>query len=86
MEKSILDATITSFITPDNIKTYVLGTKKNGEPRALYDIVKDVIKGRNGKKKKKKYNDDFSILIKKNGKKKKKKKKKGKKKGWKFNE
>ena len=80
MDKNLLDTTIARFITPENIRTYILGTKKNGEPRALYDIMRDVFSNKSKRKKKKK-KDDFSILIKKKG-----KKKKGKKKDkeWKF--
>ena len=37
--------------TPDGMQKYILGTKKNGQPRALYDIVKDFTKGSKGGKK-----------------------------------
>lgn len=60
----------------DNIQKYLLGTKKNGSPRAVYDIVKDY---RKPKKQKKKGggNSSYSLYLNaKSGKKKHKKKKK----------
>ena len=67
---------------PENIQKYILGTKKNGCPRAVYDIVKDYTKPKKHKKKKKKHHDDndltsYSLYVttKKKGKKKKKKNK-----------
>lgn len=62
--------------TPEGIQRYILGTKKNGEPRAVYDIVKDCMGGK-GKKKGKKAKTAYDLYAK--GKKKKKKKKKHKK-------
>lgn len=76
--------------TPDNIQKYILGTKKNGAPRAVYDIVKDytVPKKKKHKKHKKHKNDkgatntySFYVDAKKH-KKKKKHKKHGKGKHW----
>ena len=29
-------------MTAENFQKYILGTKKNGAPRAVYDIIKDV--------------------------------------------
>lgn len=40
--------------TPENIQKYFFGTKKNGDPRAVYDIVRDYTKPKKKKKKKKK--------------------------------
>lgn len=70
-EKS-LEEQLKEIFTLDNLQKYVLGTRKNGEPRALYDIYKDQKKC---KKKKGKYS--FYKMNKK-----KKKKKKDKKKDW----
>lgn len=62
---------------PENIQKYILGTKKNGNPRALYDVIKDYTVPKKKKKKKKKYNpySAFDVTV---SKKKKKKKKKDK--------
>ena len=43
---------LASMVTAENIQKYILGTNKSGQPRALYDVVKDFVTG--GKKKKKK--------------------------------
>ena len=71
---------VTSVLTADNVKTYLLGTKKNGKPRAIYDIVKSQTSKK--KKKKKKQDDTYSLYL--GVKKKKKKKDKNKGKYWKF--
>jgi len=71
---------IVNAITPDNIQKYILGTKKSGHPRALYDIIRD--KGKKKKKKKKgknKDNNTYALYLTS-----KKKKKKKKDKYWKF--
>lgn len=39
--------------TPEGFQKYMLGTKKNGTPRAVYDVVKDYTKPKKSKKKKK---------------------------------
>lgn len=39
--------------TPENIQKYFFGTKKNGDPRAVYDIVRDYTRPKKKKKKKK---------------------------------
>lgn len=66
--------------TPDNIQKYFFGTKKNGDPRAVYDIVKDFTKPKKKKKKKNKGSPtttyDFYVSAKKHKKKHKKKKNK----------
>lgn len=69
--------------SPENIQKYILGTKKNGTPRAVYDIIKDYsqpAKKKGKKKKNKGYKDSgditgYSLYVttKKKGKKKKKK-------------
>lgn len=69
---------IIKSITKENFQNYIFGMKKSGQPRALYDIIKDFI-GCNGSKgkKKNKYKgngDGFSLYL--NTKKKKKKKNK----------
>lgn len=65
--------------TPEGLQKYVLGTKKNGSPRAVYDVVKDYSCPKKKKKKdgKKKSNSTYSFYLdsKKSGKKKKKKEK-----------
>ena len=69
--------TLAREITPNNIQKYLLGTKKNGQPRAVYDIVKDAMgfkkKHKKGKKKKPS-NYDLYLGLKKKHKKNKKKK------------
>lgn len=82
-DKQIVDAIMVSTIM-DNIQKYILGTKKNGEPRAMYDIIKDYTLPKKKKNKKKnKYNDDvpsntYELYLST----KKKRKHKGKKKHW----
>lgn len=71
---------LASMVTADNIQKYVLGTNKNGQPRAIYDVVKDFVKGSKKKKRKKekksKGGNTFDLyLTAKKGKKKKKKNK-----------
>lgn len=47
---------IQNMMTGENLQKYVLGTKKNGQPRAIYDVLKDImIKNNGGKKKGKKH-------------------------------
>ncbi len=47
---SILAANVKILSDPENFQKYILGTKGNGQPRALYDVVRDCT----GIKKKKK--------------------------------
>jgi len=61
-----------NVLTPDNIQKYIFGVKKNGHPRAIYDIVRDYTSKRVKKGKKKKDNYSFYLRAKKNKKKKKK--------------
>lgn len=51
-EHPILD-NLAVLSTPENIQKYFFGTKKNGDPRAVYDIVRDYTKPKKKKKKKK---------------------------------
>lgn len=70
-----------SALTSENIQVYLLGTKKSGKPRSVYDIVKENTR----KKKKKNKNSDSVYSIYRDTKKGKKKKGKRKKtKHWKF--
>lgn len=84
-KKSVFAENMATLITPEGIQKYILGSKKNGTPRAIYDIVKDYVnpgkkkKGKGGKKKKKKADMTSTYafyLNSKSGKKKKKKKNK----------
>ena len=49
-----LKETITQLVTAENIQKYVLGSTDEGNPRAIYDVVRDFIKPKKKKKKKKK--------------------------------
>lgn len=49
-----IDTSILFGTIMDGIQQYVLGTKKNGEPRAVYDIIKDYTVPKKKKKHKKK--------------------------------
>lgn len=83
-ELSVFAENMAVIATPEGIQKYILGTKKNGSPRAVYDVIKDYVepKNKSSKKKKKKKNknkDDssmygFYLSSKKKGKKKKKNK------------
>lgn len=69
---------IKEVFTEDNIKNYILGTKKNGSPRAIYDVIKESREPACEKKRKKKHKGgssyDLYLGVKKKGKKKGKKK------------
>lgn len=69
---------VADLITPDNIQRYLLGTKKNGQYRAVYDVVKDYTSDSKKKKKKgkKDKNNTHSLYLSIKGKKKRKKKQK----------
>lgn len=77
---SVFVQNITALTSPEGIQKYLLGTKKNGYPRAVYDVVKDCMgttkkkKGKKKKHKKDKSPSTYSFYI--NSKDKKKKKKK----------
>jgi len=72
---------LVSMITMDNIQKYLLGYKKSGQNRAVYDVVKDYTKPQKKKRKGKDGRNSHSLYlsIKKN-----KKKKKDKDKYWHF--
>lgn len=40
-EKNVLLNNLATLSNLDNIQKYILGTKRNGQPRAVYDIIKD---------------------------------------------
>lgn len=53
-EKTMKDTfveNIAKLATPEGVQQYLLGTKKNGTPRAVYDVVKDYTKPKKKKKK-----------------------------------
>ena len=54
-QETVLSQNIKSLADPDNFQKYILGTKKNGHPRAAFDIVKDIVDMTRGGKKKKKH-------------------------------
>ena len=64
---------ISSAMTADNVRMFILGEKKNGKPRAMYDIAKDIIFDKDYGKKRRRGSSISS-----------RKKKKGKSKTWKF--
>lgn len=83
--KSIFIENMAILTSPEGVQRYLLGTKKNGTPRAVYDVVKDYTKPKKKKKDKKKESSSspsstyaFYLDSKKSSKKKKKKKGKGK--------
>lgn len=77
--KKMIADNLAVLATPEGMQKYLFGTKNNGQPRAVYDIVKDFTKGKKKKKKKKSKNNvgsySFYIDTKKPKKGKKKKKK-----------
>lgn len=77
--QSVLLDNLAVLTSPDGFQKYILGTKKNGTPRAVYDIVRDYTKPKKKKKKDKskkckKGNSTYGFYL--NTKKKKKKHKK----------
>ena len=83
-----LKQALATLATPEGVQRYILGTKKNGSPRAVFDVVKYYTGPKKKKKKKNKSKDDgdgsmYSFYLGgKTGKKHKKKKKKNKVKYW----
>lgn len=76
-KETSLGEKLSELITAENIQKYVLGSTKEGNPRAIYDVVRDFVKPKKKKKRKKgSYNlvDEYAIFRKKKGKKKKKNK------------
>ena len=68
---------VSKFATAENVEKYVLGVDKNGKPRAIYDVAKDVFSKKKKKKhKKSRRGSTLDIFVK--TKKDKKKKKKNK--------
>lgn len=77
--------TIINLRTLEIVRDYLLGYKKNGKPRAVYDVVKDRLKPNGGKKGyKREKADKFSLYIEPSRKKGKKKKAKKKKTHWEY--
>ena len=77
-KRSVFIENLSVIATPDGFQRYVLGTKGNGDPRALYDVFKDMRKI-NKKKKGKKHGkggkgqvNTYSVYLSAKGKKKKK--------------
>lgn len=84
-KKSVLLENLAVIMTPENVQKYILGSKKSGQPRAVYDIVRDYTKPTKRKKKKngnKGENDNTYSLYLRAKKHKKKKKNKNKDKYW----
>lgn len=81
-EKSVVASNFAVLATPEGIQKYILGYKKNGKERAVWDIVKDIKKPKKKKKKKGKNKNNYPSSVYdvylSGGKKKKKKKKKNK--------
>ena len=69
---------IGALLSQDTLQNYILGHKKNGKPRAIYDIIKDFTVGKKDGKRKKKKADKFALYLSPPRNKKKKKKKKSK--------
>ena len=77
--QKVLQKNLLKLTDPNHIQKYVLGSKKNGDPRAIYDVIKDCKKMEKKKKKKKIKKSDYKFLYTVKKKKGKKKHKKGKK-------
>ena len=78
-KENSLGEKLSELITAENIQKYVLGSTKEGNPRAIYDVVRDFIKPKKKKKKGKKGEssivDEYAVFRKKKKGKKKKKNK-----------
>ena len=74
------------LMTPENVQKYILGNKKDGNPRAVYDVIRDYTKPKKKKKKNKNNKESknsgsrYNLYV--TTKKKKKKKKNKKNKHW----
>ena len=74
------------LMTPENVQKYILGNKKDGNPRAVYDVIRDYTKPKKKKKKNKNNKESknsgsrYDLYV--TTKKKKKKKKNKKNKHW----
>lgn len=81
---SVFMENMMTLMTPEGVQKYILGTKKNGTPRAVYDVVRDYTKPKKKKKDKKKKKGknnvpaSYSFYLNTSAAKKKKKKKKDK--------
>lgn len=75
-KNNVLLNNLATLSQPDNFQRYVLGTKSNGQPRALYDVVKDYTKPKKKKKKAAPQPSAYQLFLTSSKKKKKKKKKK----------
>lgn len=51
--KDIIHDSMIELLTLEGLQKYLLGTKKNGDPRAVYDVVKDYRSPKKRKKHKK---------------------------------
>lgn len=80
--KNVFIENLSILAEPENFQKYILGNKKNGQPRALFDVIKEFSGGKGKKKKHKKGKknkvpaasiDFYTSYKKKKGKKKKKK-------------
>jgi hypothetical protein len=77
-EKKLLDPSDLAIL--EYVQKYVLGNKKDGSPRAIYDVAKDMMWGK--KKKKEESEGSYSLYSK--WRKKKKKKNRGKKNKYRY--
>lgn len=78
MSKETFVKNMEILTSPAGIQKYILGTKKNGQPRAVYDVVRDYTLPKKKKKKSKKQDSMYSFYLGYGGGKKKKRKKKDK--------
>lgn len=88
-KKNVFVENMQVLLSPDGMQKYLFGSKKDGSPRAVYDIVKDFTKPKKKHKKKKgkkitKGSNSFEFYLNSKGDKKKHKKKKGDKKKNKY--
>ena len=84
-DKNVFLENLAVLTSPEGFQKYLLGTKKSGQPRAVYDIVKDYTqpkRRKKGKKKNKHKSPSTSYSFYLDTKKKKKKKGKKKNKYW----
>lgn len=76
-KNSVILSNLAALAQPENFQKYILGTKGNGQPRAVYDVVKDYTRPKKKKKKHKKQQQiaGYPLYLTTSKKKKKKKKK-----------
>ena len=58
---SVVVEVLATIFNPETLQTYVLGTKKSGKPRAIYDVYRDHTKPK--KKKKQNKADRYSLYF-----------------------